>query len=1016
MGCNCYEDKKNDSKGNATDNIILNKALINKNKNNNKKTKENKTNKDKDKDVDRISSLSSFISENSINNLEKTDNKKIKNENIISKIQSSNIDFDFMGKTNNIMKESKDKEIKNESENNINTNSKSEYSFNITKINLNYNKKENIKYKFKQSQITQVKDLVNLIKKDMDKDMNKAIILYYKGNRVKESDTIFNLLNRKNDGLESFFNNNNAVNKLKDSNKIDFEMISFSVDEEEENNDDNSYMKNDENSFSNDENVKTEKINQNNQNNQKKKNKGKEKEIAKKVMHNLTPLCKYHKQEPLIYICLTCYNSYCPIDFKEHKKEFKEHEIIPKNKLIDLNYDIKQIKLNLCQKYKEIMPDLNEGRYPSNRNEIDENDNENDKLNYISSNDLFTKLKLAINGINEELEYLYNSYKHSYNKLNSKFMSVYEKKMPKLIEFDEYIDKSLKNFENSNIFSNENIYIDNYNNCINIKKISNNYYNNIISLKDIIIRYKEFLELFKEKGKELIEYIKKGLDNIMKFKNGDKIFDLNGPFLKFNEKAEADIMSKNDNTHVKTNSNINFASNITNNIRTFNNVSMNTSNKDFSQTINLRFLFSDKKKRLSKSVMSKNFMFNNNNNNISNRCSIIKKSRNNNNKYFNNTSIKEEDLKDKKVTINTNKDKLSSFNNGLFKLKPLENNIEKEGENEIKGNEYMMKSPSNSSKFHIKFDFNSPMKESFSNISRKEKEKEKELVQNMLFSLIFSTKDLIKYIPKEKKLEVISPDISILKIKKFEPYIACINYNNKFYISGGYSTSKQFFEYDVDSNKFIKLPEMLSNHYYHTMLGNNNYIYSVSGFKSKKVERYDISNKEWTSLPDLSYERSYSNLIIHNKKLFVFGKINKLHNENNQNNIIEYLKIDIDDYNSNKWISIEIDVKFPFNSGLIANGDNILLVGGKMDLNENSVDTCYNMSINEEDEIVKINIKKNDIKLKQADEFNGNLFYCLDEKGLHYGLFSSINPNLFCIYKKDENKFIYIDYNNDNEW
>ena len=329
MGCNCYEDKKNGSKGNATDNIILNNALISKNNNKNKKTKENKTNKDKDKDIDRISSLSSFISENSINTLEKTDNKKIKNENIISRIQSSNIDFDFMGKTNNIMKESKDKEIKNESENNINTNSKNEYSFNITKINLNYNKKENIKYKFKQSQISQVKDLVNLIKKDMDKDMNKAIILYYKGNRVKESDTIFNLLNRKNDGLECFFNNNNAVNKLKDSNEIDFDMISFSVDEEEENNDDDSYMKNDDNSFSNDENVKTEKINKNTQK-KKNKEKEKEKEIAKKVMHNLTPLCKYHKQEPLIFICLTCYNSYCPIDFKEHKKEFKEHEIIPK--------------------------------------------------------------------------------------------------------------------------------------------------------------------------------------------------------------------------------------------------------------------------------------------------------------------------------------------------------------------------------------------------------------------------------------------------------------------------------------------------------------------------------------------------------------------------------------------------------------------------------------------------------------------------------------------------------------
>ena len=1008
MGCNCYDDKKNGStKGNLSDNIIRSKALNNQSKNKNNKTKDIKAKK-KDNDVDRISSLSSFISENSINTLEKTDNKKIKNENIVSRIQSSNIDFDFMGKTNNIMKESKDKDIKNEIENNVNINSNSEYSFNITKINLNYNKKENIKYKFKQSQINQVKDLVHLIKKDMDKDMNKEIILYYKGNRVKESDTIFNILNRRNDGLECFFNNNNTSNKLKESNEIDFDMISFSIDEEEENNDDDSYMKNDDNSMSNDENVKTEKINKNTQK-KKNKEKEKEKEMAKKIMHNLTPLCKYHKQEPLIYICLTCFNSYCPIDSKEHRKEFKDHELIPKNKLIDLNYDIKQIKLNLCQKYKEIMPDLNEGRYPSNRNEIDGNDN--DKLNYISSNDLFIKLKLAINGINEELESLYSSYKSSYNKMNSKFISVYENKMPKIIEFDEYIDKSLKNFENSNIFENENIFIDNYNNCINIKKISNNYYNSIVSLKDIIIRYREFLELFKEKGKELIEYIKKGLDNIMKFKNGDKLFDLNGPFLKFNEKTEADIMSRNDNTLIKTNSNINFTSNITNNVRNLNNASMmNTSNKDFSQTINLKFLFSDKKKRLSKSVMSRNFMFNSNNN-VSNGCSIVKKSRNNN-KYFSNASIKEEDLKDKKISINTNKDKLSCFNNGLFKLKPIVDNIDKEGENEIKGSEYMIKSPSNvSSKFNIKFDLNSPIKESFSNISRKEKE----LVQNFLFSLIFSTKNLIKYIPKEKKLEVISPDINILKIKKFESYIACINFNNKFYISGGYSTSKLFFEYDVDSNKFIKLPEMLSNHYYHTMIGNNNYIYSVSGFKSKKVERYDISNKEWTSLPDLNYERSYSNLLIYNKKLFVFGKINKL---NNENNIIEYLNID-NDYNNIKWIPIEINVKFPFNSGIITYGKNIILVGGKMDLNENSVDTCYVMNINETDEIVKININISDMKLNQEDEFNGNSFYCLDEKGLNYGLFSSINPNLFCIYKKDENKFIYIDYNNnnnDNEW
>ena len=60
MGCNCYEDKKNDStKGNLKDNIIISNDLNNKNKNKNKnnKIKDNKSKK-KDNDVDKIRTLS----------------------------------------------------------------------------------------------------------------------------------------------------------------------------------------------------------------------------------------------------------------------------------------------------------------------------------------------------------------------------------------------------------------------------------------------------------------------------------------------------------------------------------------------------------------------------------------------------------------------------------------------------------------------------------------------------------------------------------------------------------------------------------------------------------------------------------------------------------------------------------------------------------------------------------------------------------------------------------------------
>ena len=1019
MGCNCYDNKKHNlSNGKIKNNTIVNNALTNKDKNNKILKK---------KEIDKISSLSSFISNNSINTLQKSGTKSKKktkitfnnNNNKINDIKNNKIDnLDEISIFTNdnfppIINETKNKNNKDNDKFSITNNSinkidkflfDNEYIFNISKVNLNKNNNNGIErtekkqYKFKQSQVQTIKDLINLIKNDIgEMNDNKELILFHKGNRVYESDTIYNIINKKNNEIDNLFNSNSTQNKPKTNNEIDFDMISILIDEDYNNNDDSSENYND--SFSSSENQKIIKNKKNEKNNIKKYDKNKEK--TRKVLFNLTPICKNHKQEHLIYICLTCYNSFCRLDFKEHKKEFKEHELIQKNKLIDLNYDIKRIKSNLNEKYKEIIPDINDGKGATNRNTENEN-----KLNYISSNNIFLKLKIEINELNEELENLYDSYMHSYNKMNSKFLSVYEDKMPKIIEFDEYIDKTLSNFENLNIFSNENIFIDNYNNKINIKKTSNNYYQSIISLKEIISKYKELLEIFKEKGKELIEYIKKGLDNIMKFKNGDKIFNLNGAFLQFNE-----------NTDIKKSINANTSNNNTN-IKNPNNVSM-TTNKEINQSINLRFLFSDKKSRLSKSVMNKNFF----NNNMSNGCSSITKSKNKNFNY-NIKSIKEENKdkdKDKNLFLskssfknefedkNINKDNLN-LKNEIFK--PKIEIMENEKEKEIKFNEIALKSPSNiSSKFNIKFDLNSFKKNSFSSSI-----KESDLSHNYLYSLINGTKDIIQFIPIQKKLNIITPDTSALKIKKFESYISYINYNNKFYISGGYSTSKQFFEYDFESNKFIKLPEMLSNHYYHTMIGNNNYIYSISGFKSKKIEKYNIIDKEWVSLPDLSYERSYSNTLIYNNNIFFFGKINKINDNENHNNIIEYLNLYNDNYNiNNKWNQIEIDFKIPFNSGIImVDENNILLVGGKMELNENSINTCYNMNINKKNEKYEINITQNNIKIDQGDEFNGNSFYYFDNKDMNCGLFSSINPYLFYIYNKRNNNFSCIKYNNND--
>ena len=111
-----------------------------------------------------------------------------------------------------------------------------------------------------------------------------------------------------------------------------------------------------------------------------------------------------------------------------------------------------------------------------------------------------------------------------------------------------------------------------------------------------------------------------------------------------------------------------------------------------------------------------------------------------------------------------------------------------------------------------------------------------------------------------------------------------------------------------------------------------------------------------------------------------------------------------------KWNQIKIKEKLPFNSGIIMLDKNkILLVGGKikMELNENSINSCYSMNINNTENKYKIDIKLSDIKLERIIEFNGNIFSSFDDNNLYYELFSSINPYFLCIYNKNENSFSY---------
>ena len=888
MGCGCYTEKK-DRKKNTTDSTF--------------KSDSRDKNDNENGQLDKISSISSFGFDNSNINIKKPEKiKKItdkKSVNKFRKYNSSQILF-----------------------------SKKQVICNISWINFN-NNNEKVKFQVKISKSENITELIKLIQEETNKlyHIKEHVIVYYKGIKVHEDEIIGNILKKQNQIIdlnltEGNIDNQNRSNEI---NIIDFEVILIP--------------------FENEEDINIEEMTANLPNIKNENNKVsnmKEYNISKKIVNCLYPKCNIHKKEQLIYICLTCYNSFCPRDFEEHKMQFQEHEVINKNKLVDLNFEIRNIKQILSNKYNELVLDMN----------IQKNEKkslpEKNQINYISTNELFAKIKIEIDDINETMERIFISIRESYQKINLKFSSIYEEKMPQIVEFSEYIDKTLSSMENLNTFSNENMFIENYDNCLNVKKISDKYLNYILSLKDIIFNYKEFLESFKDKGNNLIEYIKQGIDNIVKIKNIDKIY----------------------NSMELYQSNINDYNLVKNNKKNVNDISINT-NKDLNQSINLKFLFSDKKAKKPDRLRREN------GNNIFN-SGIASSFRQN--KIFAKGKSKNFEESDKFININMKQMK--------YNHEPILNN-----------NEQNMVSLNISSNSKNNYSSNlSTLRESKTKIN--------------IYSLIYGTNKLIKYISKLKKLEVISPDTNDLKITKFETYIAKLNFKNKFYISGGYTTSKFFFEYDNITNKFNKLPEMISDHYYHNMIGYKNLIYSISGFKSKKVEKFNLLDNKWYSLPDLEYERTFPNSLIYNDNLFIFGKINNSHeNKDVDLNIIEYINLSDDISNKNKmWNKIELKSVFPFNSGILKFDNTIILIGGKIDINENCINSIYNMQINNINNEFEINIDLNENKIEHPDEFAGNNFYTLDEKKESFGLFSINNPYLFYIFDKNTNKFMNLLY------
>ena len=278
---------------------------------------------------------------------------------------------------------------------------------------------------------------------------------------------------------------------------------------------------------------------------------------------------------------------------------------------------------------------------------------------------------------------------------------------------------------------------------------------------------------------------------------------------------------------------------------------------------------------------------------------------------------------------------------------------------------------------------------------------------NILYNIEIKSTNLILFDKINKKLSKIKVDLKDCNFKKFWSYHSILNYKGIFYISGGYTTSKMFYKYNKNQKIFIKLENMPSGHSYHRLIGINNFVLAISGFKNKNVEKYNIENNKWSSLPSLQNSRSWPSCVcLDDKYIFLFGGLFDSI-DSSLNNQIEKLDINKNN-NDNKWeiFNINSDIKIPFYSGVVKiNNEEFFLLGGKFDAKDNNIDECYNLSL--KDKSIK---KIDDVKLPNNDEFNGSLFIELGDN--KFGQFSSIYNDYFYIVDINNKNIELIKFDN----
>jgi hypothetical protein len=273
-------------------------------------------------------------------------------------------------------------------------------------------------------------------------------------------------------------------------------------------------------------------------------------------------------------------------------------------------------------------------------------------------------------------------------------------------------------------------------------------------------------------------------------------------------------------------------------------------------------------------------------------------------------------------------------------------------------------------------------------------------LQKKILSLEVGSKSVYIYDTSDKCIIKKELDLSQTMIKRFEAYHSALNFNDKFYISGGYSPSKVVYEYHIEGNEFKRLTDMQFGHSYHSLIGVGRSIYAISGFKNKKVQKYDFD--KWTALPEVNHARTWPSLVnVDNKFIYIIGGL--IDNDTKSNSTLERLDLKV----SKQWEVIEIaSAEYPYNfASIYIKNDKVILLGGMINKNEETTDKCWILDLNS-----KTLSDHESLKLPSRDEFDGRQFIPLDGGGAKFGLFSSVVFEKFYSYDKDTNIFDIIEY------